>query len=84
MRPTIAIQIVEDHDRAVAALQRDARVNEIHRNNGELLVTLHDPAMHHHFLIELLVTANVRMNSISPQQLKLEDVFLRLTKGMVQ
>jgi ABC-2 type transport system ATP-binding protein len=84
VRPTIAIQVAEEQDRALAALRADARVDEVQRTNGELLVTLHDPNLHHHFLIELLVRANVRLSSVTPQQLKLEDVFLRLTKGMVQ
>jgi hypothetical protein len=45
---------------------------------------LHDPALHHHFLIERLVSANIQLHAVSPQQMKLEDVFLRLTKGAVQ
>jgi ABC-2 type transport system ATP-binding protein len=49
-----------------------------------LQVVLHDPSLHHHFLIEKLVAGNVQLESIAPQQLKLEDVFLRLTKGIVQ
>jgi ABC-2 type transport system ATP-binding protein len=83
--PVIAIQVdAAFSDAAHAALRSDPRIDGIDRRNGELLVTLHDPAMHHHFLIERLVHANVRLNSIAPQQLKLEDVFLRLTKGIVQ
>ena len=52
--------------------------------DGELLVTLRDPTLHHSFLIETLVARNFQLHSIAPQQLKLEDVFLRLTKGIVQ
>jgi hypothetical protein len=52
--------------------------------DGELLVTLHDATLHHHFLIELLLTCGLRLHRVAPHQLKLEDVFLRLTKGIVQ
>ena len=45
---------------------------------------LRDPNLHHGFLIELLVARHVTIHSLAPQQLKLEDVFLRLTKGIVQ
>jgi len=82
--PVIAIQIHGDSAAAVAAMESDARVERVEQNNGELLVTLADRDLHHHFLIELLVSRNVHLHSIAPQQLKLEDVFLRLTKGMVQ
>jgi len=84
VRPVISVQVAADSERATIALRADPRVDEVQASNGELLVTLHDPDLHHHFLIELLCAANVRLNSISPQQLKLEDVFLRLTKGLVQ
>jgi ABC-2 type transport system ATP-binding protein len=80
----ISVQVVGESEPAIACLQADPRVQSVARNNGELLVTLHDPDLHHHFLIERLMGANVKLHSISPQQLKLEDVFLRLTKGMVQ
>ena len=83
--PVIAIGVDAAFSEAAhAALRSDPRVDAIDRRNGEMLVTLHDPSTHHHFLIERLVQANVRLNSIAPQQLKLEDVFLRLTKGIVQ
>ena len=84
VHPVIAIQVDGDAEPAIVALRGDPRVDSIDRRNGELLVTLHDPSLHHHFLIERLVHANVRLNSVAPQQLKLEDVFLRLTKGIVQ
>jgi hypothetical protein len=50
----------------------------------ELRVTLRDATMHHHFLMEKLIEAKVRLHSVAPHQMKLEDVFLRLTKGIVQ
>jgi ABC-2 type transport system ATP-binding protein len=82
--PIISLQIVGSADLAVAVLERDGRVDRVERNNGELLVTLRDPNEHHHFILETLLQGSVRVHSIAPQQLKLEDVFLRLTKGIVQ
>ena len=92
--PIIAIQIVGDATLAQSVLQEDSRVDRVDRHDndrngaggggGELLVTLRDATMHHNFLIELLVAKHVQIHSIAPQQLKLEDVFLRLTKGIVQ
>ena len=82
----ISVQVVGDAAQAHAAdaLERDDRVEKVERNNGELLVTLRDPQMHHAFLVETLVARQIAVHSIAPHQLKLEDVFLRLTKGIVQ
>ena len=71
-------------ERAFALLKGDSRVDQIELVRGELQVTLRDPHLHHHFLTELLVAHQIPLHSIAPHQMKLEDVFLRLTKGMVQ
>src|SRR5205807_6528206 len=63
--PVIAIQIHGDSAMAVAAMESDARVQRVEQNNGELLVTLADRDLHHHFLIELLVSRNIRLHSIA-------------------
>ena len=82
--PVIAIQVVGDPEPAVAALAGDARVDKVERRGAQIFVTLHDPDLHHHFLVEKLVSRHVQVHSVTPEQLKLEDVFLRLTKGIVQ
>lgn len=82
--PVISIQVAGDPSAAIAALRTDPRVDQVETEDGQLMVTMHDPTVHHHCLIERLVAANVRINAIAPHQLKLEDVFLRLTKGIVQ
>jgi ABC-2 type transport system ATP-binding protein len=80
----ICVKVAGDSSPAISVLRQDSRIESVEQNNGELHVTLKDPQMHHHFLIERLVTHNIQIESVSPQQLKLEDVFLRLTKGIVQ
>lgn len=82
--PVIAVQVVGDAQHAILALKTDPRVSEIERHENELQITLVDPALHHGFLVERLVSAGILIHSIAPHQLKLEDVFLRLTKGIVQ
>ena len=82
----ISVQVVGENAQLNAAdvLENDQRIERVERNNGELLVTLRDPQMHHAFLIESLVQRQISVHSVAPHQLKLEDVFLRLTKGIVQ
>ncbi|HEX2971972.1 MAG TPA: ABC transporter ATP-binding protein [Tepidisphaeraceae bacterium] len=76
--PVICVQVVDEPERAMAVLKTDPRVDRVEMAGLELLVTLHDPEMHHHFLIEQLVAGNVQVHSVAPRQLKLEDVFRRL------
>ncbi|MGD9691028.1 MAG: ABC transporter ATP-binding protein [Phycisphaerales bacterium] len=48
---------------------------------GNLLIDL-TPGQHsHHFIIEALVSAGARIASFTPRPIRLEDAFLRLTKG---
>jgi hypothetical protein len=91
VHPIISVRVVGDVRPATECLLADPRVERVDAVNGraaeglpELLVVLRDAAMHHGFLAELLVARQIAVHSIAPQQLKLEDVFLRLTKGIVQ
>ncbi len=92
--PTISLQVLGDPELAVAALKNDPRIERIDRvapaaalgsgQDGGLLVTLRDATSHHGFIVEKLVENHIAVESVHPEKLKLEDVFLRLTKGMVQ
>jgi ABC-2 type transport system ATP-binding protein len=87
VHPVISVRVLPEHiDLAEAMLNEEPRVDQVARlgHGGELQVTLHDPNLHHGFLIELLVQRGVTIDSVHPERLKLEDVFLRLTKGIVQ
>ena len=80
----ISVKVVGDAGPAIAALKTDRRIDNVDSSNGELMVTLTDPTLHHAFIVELLVSRGIKLHSVAPHQLKLEDVFLRLTKGIVQ
>lgn len=83
--PEISVRVLPaDEDRAYALIKSDPRVSAVERSPGEMRVTLHDAEMHHGFLVQRLVEANIAIDAVAPHQLKLEDVFLRLTKGIVQ
>jgi len=80
----LAPQAQHEFERAIAVLKTDSRVSGVEVLGSELQVTLTDPRTHHFFLMERLVSANIPLDSVAPHQMKLEDVFLRLTKGIVQ
>jgi ABC-2 type transport system ATP-binding protein len=72
--------------RALDALAHDPRVaRAVPGDTPNALVVDLAPGEHgHHFLIERLIAANVRIAAFLPQGIKLEDAFLRLTTGAVQ
>jgi ABC-2 type transport system ATP-binding protein len=82
-RPAIVVKVLAEQDRARAILQNDARVSDVETRDGELHATLAAIDVHHHFIIDLLVGGGIKLDSVTPHQIKLEDVFLRLTKGIV-
>jgi ABC-2 type transport system ATP-binding protein len=92
VRPIIAVDVAGPPEMARQALAADPRIAEVElvpAANGaagvtRLMVSLRDPQVHHHFIIELLLRNDVRIHSIAPEQVRLEDVFLRLTRGVVQ
>jgi ABC-2 type transport system ATP-binding protein len=81
---SIQVQVTGDPDPAAAILREDPRISGVDRNGVQLLVHLRDQDMHHGFIVERLVSRGVGIHSVTPEQVKLEDVFLRLTKGIVQ
>jgi ABC-2 type transport system ATP-binding protein len=71
-------------DAAAEILQRDQRIAKAVRENGQLVVELTPGEHGHHFLLELLLSSGFRIASFEPQPVKLEDAFLKLTKGALQ
>ena len=84
LHPAIHVEVAGESTVAARLLEEDPRVERVEQNNGTLVVHLRDPNLHHHFIIQRLVEQNIMIQSVSPEKLKLEDVFLRLTKGIVQ
>ncbi|MCE2967684.1 MAG: ABC transporter ATP-binding protein [Phycisphaerales bacterium] len=74
-------------DRAHALLSSDKRLTGVSREGEQLIVNLADaedgrPASHH-FVLKLLIDSGARIAAFEPRAAKLEDAFLRLTKGVV-
>jgi ABC-2 type transport system ATP-binding protein len=83
--PANAIKDALAKDHRFAKVEEDTAANSLtidlaHRN-GEAETT----AGHgHHFVIEALLNAGARIASFQPQEIKLEDAFLKLTTGALQ
>jgi ABC-2 type transport system ATP-binding protein len=82
----IAIKLETGADPAAAAsvLELDPRVARAERENGQIVVELTPGEHGHHFLLELLMHSGQRIAAFTPQAVRLEDAFLKLTKGVLQ
>ena len=70
--------------RAHAMLTGDERLAEVTISGDRLIAELAPDQSSHHFLLEKLITAGLRIAAVVPQEIKLEDAFLSLTEGRVQ
>ncbi|MBX3363360.1 MAG: ABC transporter ATP-binding protein [Phycisphaeraceae bacterium] len=71
-------------ERAAEVLRADPRVTRSESEDGKVHVELSVGEKSHHFVIESLVRAGARIAAFEPKGVKLEDAFLKLTKGAVQ
>ena len=49
--PVITVEVVGPPEPAALALRDDPRVDKVEQRGEQLFVTLHDPGLHHHFLV---------------------------------
>ena len=69
---------------AINKIESDARVLSVKSDDHTLIVELIPGQRSHHFLLEALIAGGARIESFQPEEAKLEDAFLRLTKGVIQ
>ena len=70
-----------------AAVEKDPRVAKVIENVDQpstILIELAPGNHGHHFLLELLIASGARIAAFTPQEIKLEDAFLKLTTGAIQ
>lgn len=68
-------------EQVLATLANHPLVSYAARENGQLVIDLRPESRGHHDLIQALIASGARIGSFTPKQIKLEDAFLRLTKG---
>jgi ABC-2 type transport system ATP-binding protein len=77
------VQVGGDVERAVDVLTALPQVQEVRRLEGALSVTFKEGEPHDGLLARTLVQAGIELIALVPEQLKLDDAFLQLTKGLV-
>ena len=80
----ILLDLEADVDRARAMLADDERCESVTLDQQRLAIDLKHGLDSQHFIFETLIKHGFRIRSFDVSEQKLEDVFLRLTKGKVQ
>ena len=70
--------------RHAESLRADPRIAKVTEEAGGLMIELVGEERSHHFLIEKLLASGARVASFEPKGVRLEDAFLKLTKGQLQ
>ncbi|MDP1662290.1 MAG: ABC transporter ATP-binding protein [Phycisphaerales bacterium] len=73
-----------DATAAADCLRGDDRLLGVEVEGGAVVATFDPAHRSHHFLIERLVNAGARIGAFTPRPVRLEEVFLRITKGALQ
>ncbi len=78
------VRVAGETDQAVALLKAQPEVSEVELTDGRLKVTLADQDADHSIIATALVQGGARLLELREDELGLEDVFLRVTKGETQ
>ena len=79
----VRVQVAADEEKAVELLSALPQIRDAKIVDNYISVTFHDGEKTDGLIARTLVKANLDLVSLQPEQLKLDDAFLQLTKGIV-
>ena len=79
----VRVQVVANQDKAVELLSALPQIRNVEVIDNYISVTFHEGKQSDGVIARTLVKANLDVVSLQPEQFKLDDAFLQLTKGMV-
>ena len=79
----IRVKVAANAAAAAEVLSALPQVQEAVLSGDQILVTIRDDEHANGLIARMLVNANFEVLSLVPEQLKLDDAFLQLTKGLV-
>ena len=78
------VRVLGDETKAVELLQARAEINQVERIEGRIKVTLNDHDTDPGCVAETLVRGGVKLVGLEEEELGLEEVFMRVTRGETQ
>ena len=79
----VSVRVGPEMDKAVEVLSVIPAVVNVQKLPGRLAVTFEDGAMDNGSIAKALVQAGIPVMELVPEQLRLDDAFLQLTRGLV-
>ncbi|MCF7955037.1 MAG: ABC transporter ATP-binding protein [Phycisphaerae bacterium] len=83
LQSRVRVSVAADTDKACELLSALPQIKEVRRENSHLAVTFAELENNDGLIAKTLVKGGLDIISIQPEQLKLDDAFLQLTKGIV-
>jgi ABC-2 type transport system ATP-binding protein len=80
----IWVRVSSDQNHAIKLLKARTEVSEVTAVDGEIKVTLADPDSDHSIVADVLVRGGARLTELREDEIGLEEVFMRVTRGETQ
>ena len=78
------VRVTTDQAHAIDLLKARPEISEVTTVDGEIKVTLADPEGDHSIIADVLVRGGARLIELREDELGLEEVFMRVTRGETQ
>ena len=79
----VRVQVADNQEKAIELLSALPQIHQVQSNKNYILVTFKEGENIDGIIARTLVNANLDVVAIQPEQIKLDDAFLQLTKGIV-
>jgi ABC-2 type transport system ATP-binding protein len=80
----IWVRVSSDQTQAMDLLKARKEISEVAATDGEIKVTLADPDVEHSIVADILVHGGAKLIELREDEVGLEEVFMRVTRGETQ
>ena len=80
----IWVRVASDMDQAIALLKTHPEVTEVAKLDHQLKITLANHDIDHSLIADVLVRGGAKLTELREDEIGLEEVFLRVTRGETQ
>jgi hypothetical protein len=77
-------RVSSDQTKAIELLKARPEIGEVTATDGELKITLANPDIEHSIVADVLVHGGAKLIELREDEIGLEEVFMRVTRGETQ
>jgi hypothetical protein len=78
------VRVSSDSAKAIELLKARKEIAEVATSDGEIKVTLAGPEIEHSIVADILVQGGAKLIELREDEVGLEEVFMRVTRGETQ